>query len=69
MAVWVRGDYHLRSQAGRWEPVLGWVKDSATSPSIDAGDPGSPIGQEPLPNGVRIDQGAYGGTTQASLSH
>ncbi len=67
-AVWVKGDYHLRSQAGRWDPVLGWVKDSATSPCIDAGDPASPIGQEPKPNGLRVNMGAYGGTCQESLS-
>jgi hypothetical protein len=67
-AVWVKGDYHLRSQAGRWDSVLGWVKDAATSPCIDGGDPASPAGAEPLPNGNKINMGAYGGTGQASKS-
>jgi hypothetical protein len=67
-AVWVMGDYHLRSQAGRWDPKAGaWVQDAATSPCIDAGDPNSPVDDEPSPNGGIIDMGAYGGTTQASL--
>jgi hypothetical protein len=44
---WVQGDYHLKSQAGRWDPVNeAWVKDDVTSPTIDAGDPDSPIGEE-----------------------
>ncbi|UCD30168.1 MAG: right-handed parallel beta-helix repeat-containing protein, partial [Planctomycetota bacterium] len=34
------GDYHLRSQAGRWDPVSGsWVEDDVSSPCIDGGDP------------------------------
>ena len=65
----VEGDYHLKSQAGRWDPVAkGCVKDAVTSPCIDAGDPNSPIGQEPFPNGGRINMGAYGGTAEASKS-
>ncbi len=67
-AVWVKGDYHLRSQMGRWDSVLGWVKDVVASPCIDAGDPASLIGQEPNPNGLRINLGVYGGTCQASKS-
>jgi len=64
------GDYHLKSQAGRWEPgSQSWVIDDVTSPCIDAGDPGTPIGLEPLPNGSIINMGAYGGTTEASKSH
>jgi len=64
------GDYHLKSQAGRWDPnSQGWVKDDVTSPCIDAGDPMSPIGYEPFPNGGRINMGAYGGTTEASKSY
>ncbi len=68
-AVWVKGDYHLRSQMGRWDSVLGWVKDVVASPCIDAGDPASLIGQEPNPNGLRINLGVYGGTCQASKSN
>ena len=47
---WIDGDYHLKSQAGRW-------------------DPNSPIGDEPFPNGGRINMGAYGGTAEASKSY
>ena len=62
-------DYHLLSQAGRWDPVSQtWVVDSVTSPCIDAGDPTSDVGQEPAPNGQRVNMGADGGTQQASKS-
>lgn len=65
----VKGDYHLKSQAGRWDPVCQtWVQDDVTSPCIDAGDPESPVGDEPEPNGGRINMGAYGGTAEASKS-
>jgi parallel beta-helix repeat protein len=64
------GDCHLKSQAGRWDPKgQTWVKDEVTSPCIDAGDPMSPIGHEPFPNGGRINMGAYGGTAEASKSY
>ena len=67
--VWIDGDYHLKSQAGRWDPnSQGWVQDDVTSPCIDAGDPNSPVGFEPLPNGDIINMGAYGGTSEASKS-
>jgi hypothetical protein len=63
-------DYHLKSQAGRWDPNSeSWVLDDVTSPGIDAGDPMSPIGPEPFPNGGRINMGAYGGTVEASKSY
>jgi len=62
-------DYHLKSQAGRWDPQSeSWVKDDVTSPCIDAGDPATPIGLEPVPNGGIINMGAYGGTAEASKS-
>ncbi len=64
-----QGDYHLKSQAGRWD--LGtelWVTDEMTSPCIDAGDPQSDFGGEPEPNGHRANVGAYGNTTEASRS-
>jgi hypothetical protein len=68
-AVWIEGDYHLKSQAGRWDSnSQSWVIDYVTSPCIDAGDPNSLIGHEPFPNGGIINMGAYGGTTQASKS-
>jgi hypothetical protein len=66
---WVQGNYHLKSQAGRWDPNgQSWVMDDVTSPCIDAGDPNSPVGEEPVPNGGRINMGAYGGTAEASKS-
>jgi hypothetical protein len=67
---WVQGDYHLKSQAGRWDANEGrWVMDELTSPCIDAGDPMSAIGREPFPNGGIINMGAYGGTVEASKSY
>ena len=69
-AFWVNGDHHLKSQAGRWDPNAGtWVQDDVTSPCIDAGDPMSPIGLEPFPNGGIVNMGAYGGTAEASKSY
>ncbi|MBC8471734.1 MAG: hypothetical protein H8D56_19915 [Planctomycetes bacterium] len=68
--LWIDGDYHLKSQAGRWNPDSeSWVIDDITSPCIDTGDPNSPIGQEYLPNGGIINMGAYGGTSEASKSY
>jgi predicted outer membrane repeat protein len=64
------GDYHLKSEAGRWDANEGrWTIDAVTSPCIDAGDPMSPIGYEPFPNGGVINMGAYGGTAEASKSY
>jgi len=64
---WVEGDYHLQSQAGRWDAKdKRWVYDARTSPCIDAGSPGSPLGDEPeSPLNMRINMGAYGGTAEA----
>lgn len=63
------GDYHLKSQAGRWNPnSKSWIKDDVTSPCIDAANPGCPVGDEPAPNGNRRNMGAYGGTAEASKS-
>ena len=68
-SVWIEGDYHLKSEAGRWDPVSeSWILDNVTSPCIDAGDPNSPVGDEPDPNGGIINMGAYGGTAEASKS-
>ena len=62
-------DYHLKSQAGRWDPVSkSWIVDKTTSPCINAGDPYSPIGDEPTSNGNRVNMGAFGGTQEASKS-
>ena len=63
------GDYHLKSQVGRWDPISeSWVVDDVTSPCVDGGDPMSPVGSEPLPNGGVVNMGAYGGTPEASMS-
>jgi hypothetical protein len=62
-------DYHLKSAAGRWDPnSKRWVRDSITSPCIDAGDPNSDWTAELWPHGKRINMGAYGGTAEASMS-
>jgi predicted outer membrane repeat protein len=63
------GDYHLRSQRGRYRPSTDeWILDRVTSPCVDAGDPTADPSQEPMPNGARIDMGAYGATPFASMS-
>jgi hypothetical protein len=48
------GDYHLKSAAGRWDPVAQtWVYDPNTSPCVDAGEPeGYWYDAEPDPNGI-----------------
>jgi hypothetical protein len=67
--TWSGGDYHLKSQAGRWDPrAQAWVQDEVTSLCIDAGDPLSPIGLEPFPTGGIVNMGAYGGTVEAGKS-
>jgi len=124
---WVDGDYHLKSEAGRWQRSIygeldvqadyfidlldfaefarfwqfqgvalaadldrsgtvdfndltlllenylagyahgAWVYDDVTSPCIDTGNPGCPLGDEPNDaNNVRINMGAYGGTAEVS---
>jgi hypothetical protein len=63
-------DYHLKSQAGRWNPDnLTWIQDDVTSPCVDAGDPMSPISWELFPNGGYVNMGAYGGTNKASKTY
>ena len=74
-------DFHLKSEAWRWDKHWShetyWKGDTATSPCIDAGNPGSPLGNELLtipddPNhdegvNLRINMGAFGGTAEASM--
>ena len=63
------GDYHIRSERGRYWPEHDiWVLDKVTSPCVDGGDPDADTSNEPMPNGGRINIGAYGGTLEASLS-
>ena len=64
-----RGDYHLKSQAGRWDPqAKAWAKDQEHSPCVDAGDPRTDFAHEPDPNGGRVNMGAHGDTREASKS-
>lgn len=52
-------DFHLKSQAGRWNPTTeNWEIDAVTSLCIDPGDTASPVGFEPFPNGGRVNMGA-----------
>ena len=62
-------DFHLRSRAGRYDPSSGArVTDGTDSPCLDRGDPDAPSDAEPLPNGDRVNLGAYGNTAEASMS-
>jgi len=61
------GDYHLKSKYSRYDPQWDrWISDGVHSPCVDTGDPQASVGDEPVPNGGRINMGAYGGTWQAS---
>ncbi len=66
------GDFHLRSSApgGTYVKALaGWMSfPGEHSPCIDAGDPAGPYAAEPVPNGARLNVGAYGNTPEASRS-
>jgi hypothetical protein len=63
------GDYHLFSEGGRYVPEYGlWSFDAVTSPCVDAGDPALDPGAERIPNGGKINMGAFGGTPEASMS-
>jgi parallel beta-helix repeat protein len=68
-------NFHLRSSSGSYRgapftaPGGGsFVNDADVSFCIDAGNPASGYTLESLPNGGRIDQGAFGNTTDASRS-
>ena len=72
------GDYHLKSEGWRWDAQRKvWTWDEVTSGCIDAGNPGSPLADEPLTldvdplnrwgENIRINMGAYGGTAEASM--
>jgi len=66
---WVNGDYHLRSENGRWDGELKiWVYDNITSQCIDAAEPGPGWMGEFWPHGERMNPGRYGGTAEASMS-
>ncbi|MBC9882178.1 LEPR-XLL domain-containing protein, partial [Bradyrhizobium sp. INPA01-394B] len=77
-------DFHVQSQQGSYHsgslavivgpnglpklPTANLTVDASSSPAIDRGSPATPIGSEPAPNGGIVEIGAYGGTSQASLS-
>jgi len=62
-------DFHLKSTAGRWDAENEeWVIDTEDSPCICVGDPDDGCSNEPMPNGGRINMGAYGNTGEASKS-
>jgi len=51
------------------QPLTGaWITDELSSACLDLGDPGSNWKTELWPHGKRANLGAYGATTQASLS-
>ena len=68
----------MKSEGWRWDSIRQrWDYDDVTSRCIDAGNPGSPLGDELLsvpddPNNewgenLRINMGAYGDTEQAGM--
>ena len=61
------GDFRLLSQHGRFAAALDmWVLDDVTSPCVNTGDPAINPADEIMPNGGRVNIGAYGGTAEAS---
>ena len=63
------GDYHLLSERGRYRATTDeWILDEVSSPCIDGGEPNVWPLEEAMPNGGRINMGAYGGTGTASMS-
>ncbi|MEI8290337.1 MAG: right-handed parallel beta-helix repeat-containing protein, partial [Verrucomicrobiota bacterium] len=60
-------DFHLSSIAGSYHDGF-WFADATNSPCIDAGDPSTTFTNEPYYNGLRINQGAYGNTAEASMT-
>jgi pectin methylesterase-like acyl-CoA thioesterase len=63
----VGGNFHLKSRGGYWTGTI-WTYDTVHSPCIDAGDRSSPFANELMPNGGRVNMGAYGNTAEASRS-
>lgn len=63
------GDFHLQSEAGRYNPATGsYVIDTQSSPLIDAGGPSDTFATETTPNGERRNLGIHGDTSVASRS-
>ncbi|MGD9613139.1 MAG: right-handed parallel beta-helix repeat-containing protein, partial [Kiritimatiellia bacterium] len=63
-------DYHLKTKEtlGRLQLNGQRANDSTSSPLLDAGNPATPIGDEPGLNGGRVNVGKYGGTAEASIA-
>ncbi len=60
-------DLHIQSQLGRWDVITNtWINDAQSSSSINAGSIASDYYNEVLPNGNRINLGAYGNSPYAS---
>ena len=69
----VEGDYHLKSQAGRWDLASeSWVRqDDVAAMSSTQDDPNCPVGEEPAPKWRGLPQSperCFGGTAEASKS-
>jgi hypothetical protein len=60
-----KGDFHLKSAAGRWTPT-GYVKDSVSSPLLAKGYPEGSTNENPERAGKRNELGAYGNSGEAS---
>jgi hypothetical protein len=60
-----KGDFHLKSAAGRWTPT-GYVKDSVSSPLLAKGYPEGSTSENPERAGKRNELGAYGNSGEAS---
>jgi hypothetical protein len=68
----LNNDYHLKTTRGRWSPARNnqpgqWIIDATNSPAIDAGDPAADFSRESIPNGGRVDLGAYGNRAEVGL--
>ena len=64
------GDYTYldNSQAGVDRRCGFDLHERRSSPLVDAGDPASDYSKEPLPNGGRVNLGAYGNTAEAAMT-
>ena len=68
----------MKSEGWRWDTDANeWTWDDITSRCIDTGNPGTGLGEEPVTlevdplnrwgKNLRINMGAYGGTSEASM--
>ena len=58
---------NIDAEPGFLDPEADDYRLRPDSPCIDAGPRDAPVGDEPQPHGGRVNLGAYGGTSQASL--